>query len=155
MNAINASAGASAASQVYATRATYTADEQTAETTKTASDTVTLSDKARQAQNKWQELAANYDVHNMSASEMRSLSRELFDGGFIGTGEMMVIGAPTAMNEDPLKKHDLLNDMRHTYQLSSAMGGHSKESSELYLKSIEVLERLGKTRPIQRFANFS
>ncbi|QPB81881.1 hypothetical protein CWC22_002215 [Pseudoalteromonas rubra] len=148
MNAINASAGASAASQVYATRNTYTAEEPSDNPHKAGatSDTVTLSDKARQAENKWQELAAKYDVHNMSAGEMRSLSRELFDGGFIGTGEMMVIGAPTSMNEDPFKKHDLLNDMKHTYQLSSAMGGHSKESSELYLKSIEIIQRLGQTR---------
>ncbi|MCG7535730.1 hypothetical protein [Pseudoalteromonas sp. OOF1S-7] len=148
MHAINANTGASAASQVYATRTGYNHEKQTANTAtaSSASDSVTLSDKARQAENQWQVLAAKYDVHNISAGEMRSLSRELFEGGFIGTGEMMVIGAPTSMNEQSLKKHDLLSDMRHTYQLSSAMGGHSRESGELYLKSIDVLERLSKTR---------
>ncbi|WP_046005357.1 hypothetical protein [Pseudoalteromonas rubra] len=148
MHAINANTGTSAASQVYTTRTGYATNEQTAADT-AKSDTVTLSDTARQAENKWQALAAKYDVHKMSAGDMRSLSRELFDGGFIGTGEMMAIGAPTSMNEDPFKKHDLLSDMRHTYQLSSAMGGHSKDSSELYLKAIDVLEQLSKTRSAQ------
>lgn len=106
------------------------------------SDQVSISDAGRQAQGKWQEIANKYDVHSITAKDMRSLSKDLYDGGFIGTGQMMAIGAPTSMNEDPNQKHDLLNDMRETFKISTAMGGHTEQSKQIYLDSIAVLERL-------------
>lgn len=110
------------------------------------SDQLSISDAGKQAQGKWQEIANKYDVHSITAKDIRSLSRDLYDAGFIGTGQMMAIGAPTSMNEDPNQKHDLLNDMRETFKISTSMGGLIGQSQKVYLESIAVLEHLGQSK---------
>ena len=78
---------------------------------KSVSDSVSISEQAHKMNENWQTIASQYDLHSIYGDEIRSLSKELFEGGFIGRGEMMAIGAPTSMNELPNQKHDLLNDM--------------------------------------------
>lgn len=113
---------------------------------KSVSDSVSISEQAHKMNENWQTIASQYDVHSIYGDEIRSLSKELFEGGFISRGEMMAIGAPTSMNELPNQKHDLLNDMKHTYKLSTSLGAHNSGSSEVYLNAIDVLTRLEQTR---------
>lgn len=113
---------------------------------KSVSDSVSISEQAHKMNENWQTIASQYDLHSIYGDEIRSLSKELFEGGFIGRGEMMAIGAPTSMNELPNQKHDLLNDMKHTYKLSTSFGGHNSGSNEVYLNAIDVLTRLEQTR---------
>jgi len=113
---------------------------------KLTTDSVTISEQGKNAQSNWQNIAANYNVNNITGADARQLSKDLFEGGFIGRGEMMAIGAPMSMNENPYQTYDLLGDMRYTFDLTSSMGGHNKASSEFYLKSIDVLTRLKQTR---------
>lgn len=115
-------------------------------TMQSTSTQVQISDNAKHAQEKWQSIANQYDVHNISDAESASMSRELFDAGFINTTQMMIMMAPSSMNDSPLKKHDLLNDMKHTFKLSNALGGHSHTSKNAYLSAINILERLNTSR---------
>ncbi|AOT11812.1 hypothetical protein [Pseudoalteromonas luteoviolacea] len=118
----------------------------TATSTKTHSTQVQLSDHAHAADAKWQSIANQYDVHNISDAESSHMSRELFDAGFINTTQMMILMAPTSMNESPLKKHDMLNDMKHTFKLSNALGGHSHTSKNAYISALNILEHLNTSR---------
>lgn len=113
---------------------------------KSVSDSVSISEQAHKMNENWQTIASQYDLHSIYGDEIRSLSKELFEGGFIGRGEMMAIGAPTSMNELPNQKHDLLNDMKRTYKLSTSFGGQNSGSNEVYLNAIDVLTRLEQTR---------
>ncbi|KID55100.1 hypothetical protein JF50_25170 [Pseudoalteromonas luteoviolacea] len=115
-------------------------------TMQSASTQVQISDNAKHAQEKWQSIANQYDVHNISDAESASMSRELFDAGFINTTQMMIMMAPSSMDGSQLKKHDLLNDMKHTFKLSNALGGHSHTSKNAYLSAINILERLNTSR---------
>ncbi|MDK2595784.1 hypothetical protein [Pseudoalteromonas obscura] len=107
---------------------------------------VHISENGRIADTKWQSIANKYDVHNISDVEAGAMSRDLFDAGFINTTQMMILMAPSSMNETPLKKHDMLNDMKYTFQISASLGGHSPTSKEHYLNAINVLERLKDSR---------
>ncbi|KJY92172.1 hypothetical protein [Pseudoalteromonas piscicida] len=107
-----------------------------------ATDTVAISEAGKQAHQNWQNIASKYDVNNISAQEARAMSKELFEGGLISTGQMMAIGAPTSMVENPSQKYNLLNDMKHTFSLSNSLSAQTKEARANYLNSISILERL-------------
>ncbi|MCE0556107.1 hypothetical protein [Motilimonas sp. E26] len=109
-------------------------------------DTVTISETGKRAQQNWQDIASKYDVHNISAQEVSAMSRELFEGGFINSGQMMAIGAPTSMVESPFKKYDLLNDMKQTFSLSASLGSQTNAAKTDYLNAISTLERLNEYR---------
>ncbi|RRS08442.1 hypothetical protein EAG18_12010 [Pseudoalteromonas sp. J010] len=106
---------------------------------------VSISQTANNAEHNWQTIASKYKVHNISAAEARTMSRELFEGGFIDSGQMMAIGAPISMTENPHEKIDLLGDMKRTFEISAASGGLSKTSREIYASAITTLENLAKT----------
>ncbi|MCF6439972.1 hypothetical protein L1077_11060 [Pseudoalteromonas luteoviolacea] len=115
-------------------------------TMQSASTQVQISDNAKHAQEKWQSIANQYDVHNISDAEAGAMSRELFDSGFINTTQMMILMAPSSMDGSKLKKHDLLNDMKHTFKLSNALGGHTQASKNAHASAINILERLDETK---------
>ncbi|MBQ4876202.1 hypothetical protein J8M21_03140 [Pseudoalteromonas luteoviolacea] len=115
-------------------------------TMQSASIQVQISDNAKYAQEKWQSIANQYDVHNISDAEAGAMSRELFDSGFINTTQMMILMAPSSMDGSQLKKHDLLNDMKHTFKLSNALGGHTQASKNAHASAINILERLDETK---------
>ncbi|PAY02956.1 hypothetical protein CKO50_01910 [Pseudoalteromonas sp. HM-SA03] len=106
---------------------------------------VSISPTANNAEHNWQNVASKYNVHNISAAEVRAISRELFEGGFIDSGQMMAIGAPISMNESPHEKINLLGDMKRTFEISAASGGLNKTSREIYASAITTLENLAKT----------
>ncbi|MDW7548878.1 hypothetical protein [Pseudoalteromonas peptidolytica] len=106
---------------------------------------VSISQTANNAEHNWQTIASKYNVHNISAAEARTMSRELFEGGFIDSGQMIAIGAPISMTENPHEKIDLLGDMNRTFEISAASGGLSKTSREIYASAITTLENLAKT----------
>ncbi|TMP43169.1 hypothetical protein CWB96_03435 [Pseudoalteromonas citrea] len=133
------------ATNPYTASAGAAANTTTGTTHQPNTDTVTISNAAKQAESNWQNIATKYNVHSITAPQMRTLSRDLFDSGFIGAGEMMAIGAPTSMLEDPTIQHDLLNDMRHTFKLSSALSGHTEQAKTTYLNAIDVLEHLAQS----------
>ncbi|MCG7546585.1 hypothetical protein [Pseudoalteromonas sp. Of7M-16] len=108
----------------------------------TDTEQVLISEGGKTAETKWHSIANKYDVHNISEAEAGAMSRDLFEAGFINTTQMMILMAPSSMNETPLKKHDMLNDMKYTFQISASLGGHSRASKEHYLSAINVLERL-------------
>ncbi|MGC0119919.1 hypothetical protein [Pseudoalteromonas piscicida] len=72
---------------------------------------VSISQTANCAEHNWQTIASNYNVHNISAAEVRAMSRELFEGGFIDSGQMMAIGAPISMTENPHEKINLYHSV--------------------------------------------
>ncbi|QUI61651.1 hypothetical protein GSF04_03805 [Pseudoalteromonas sp. A22] len=106
---------------------------------------VSISQTANCAEHNWQTIASNYNVHNISAAEVRAMSRELFEGGFIDSGQMMAIGAPISITENPHEKINLLGDMKRTFEISAASGGLNKTSREIYASAINTLEHLAKT----------
>ncbi|MDK1288662.1 hypothetical protein [Pseudoalteromonas umbrosa] len=120
--------------------------EEPKSTMQPASTQVQISDNAKHAQEKWQSIASQYDVRNISDAETGAMSRELFDSGFINTTQMMILMAPSSMDGSQLKKHNLLNDMKHTFKLSNALGGHTQASKNAHASAINILERLDETK---------
>ncbi|MEQ2354161.1 hypothetical protein [Pseudoalteromonas piscicida] len=106
---------------------------------------VSISQTANNAEHNLQNIASKYNVHNLSATEVRAMSQELFEGGFIDSGQMMAIGAPISMTENPHEKINLLGDMKRTFEISAANGGLNKTSQEIYASAINTLEQLAKT----------
>ena len=138
---------ANALSQLYSAYTNKQSDSESIRSAENrASDTVSLSETGRQAEARWKEIAGNYDVHSLSQEGAQRLSRDLFEGGFISSSEMMAISAPFSMNENAGGERDLLADMRTTLKLSSGTDGYTQQARETYLNSISVLERLAATR---------
>ncbi|GAA0346474.1 hypothetical protein GCM10009092_08670 [Bowmanella denitrificans] len=107
-------------------------------------DKVSLSQQGKQLQENWQSLADNYDVTNISQREMHALSDALYQGGFIGRGELLVLGAPRSMNADANSRHNFLGKMQQS--LSRFSNGMPAEAQKHYQGAIDVLQALANSR---------
>lgn len=107
-------------------------------------DKVSISAQGKQLQASWQSLADGYDVRNISQREMSALSDALYQGGFIGRGEHLVLGAPRSMHANPDTKHDMLGEMQQSFaRYSSTMAAEAKQN---YQGAIDILQNLASSR---------
>jgi len=91
--------------------------------TKTASDNsnkhvsgeqVSISPAGHSAEAKWQQIAAKYDVTNISTNDRATMAAELRGNGLISTKDQMAMMAPLSMNDDLETKVDFLSINRES-----------------------------------------
>lgn len=107
-------------------------------------DKVSISVQGKQLQESWQSLADGYDVRNISQREMSALSDALYQGGFIGRGEHLVLGAPRSMQADPNTKHDMLGEMQQSFGRFAQ--GMTTQAKQNYQGAIDILQNLAGSR---------
>ncbi|MBT1065131.1 hypothetical protein KJY73_16180 [Bowmanella sp. Y26] len=115
------------------------------QTTSSASaDQVSISAAGKELQQSWQSLADGYDVRNISQNELHALSDALYQGGFIGRGEHLVLGAPRSMHAAPDTKYDLLGEMQQSFGRFAQ--GMTTEEKHNYQGAIDILRDLASSR---------
>ncbi|MFK5856673.1 MAG: hypothetical protein QM503_11115 [Bacteroidota bacterium] len=93
------------------------------------------------AADKWQQVANNYDVTNISQNETVDMVTELLDNSLISSTDGLFILAPASMNVDPNSKRNMLSNFRDSLDFGNANGGSAE-----YIKNIEsavaILDKL-------------
>jgi len=108
-------------------------------------DKVNISTSAKTAEGVWQEVAAKFDVNNISRSERGELASTLVSNGMIKSDVAMQIVKPLSMNESSEDRVDFLSVMKGAFEFNQA-AGLNRDQLELQMKAIELLERLKKLR---------
>lgn len=108
-------------------------------------DKVNISTSAKIAEGAWQEVAAKFDVNNISRSERGELASTLVSNGMIKSDVAMQIIKPLNINERSEDRTDFLSVMKGAFEFNQA-AGLSRSQLELQMKAINVLERLNSLR---------
>ena len=108
-------------------------------------DKVNISTSAKIAEGAWQEVAAKFDVNNISRSERGELASTLVSNGMIKSDVAMQIIKPLNINERSEDRTDFLSVMKGAFEFNQA-AGLSRDQLELQMKAINVLERLNSLR---------
>jgi len=93
------------------------------------------------AEARWQQIAGNYDVTNISTRERAAMTGELLESGLISSTEGMALAAPYSMNENLDTKRDYLTISREALAFSK-QNGASPQQVELQQKIAGILEKL-------------
>ena len=117
-------------------------------------DSVTISNGAKELGNIEQDIAKRYDVHNLSENERIAMAGELFDNNLITPTQYAVMSFPIEKmtsqwpgyegTYDPNKKRDFLQ--QSIDQLAFAKSGGSSQETRSRGEVISVLENLNKLR---------
>lgn len=105
------------------------------------SDTVKISNEGHKAQAKWQEIAAQYDVTDLSTNERVEMAGQLQKNGLIPDDIMIFMVMPSSMNTDLNQKEDFLGAIKESFEMEKSSGLGQKQL-EMRIKSIEILEHL-------------
>lgn len=107
-----------------------------------AADKLTLSEAGRNAGNKWQEIANQYDPTNISYNELTSMSFNLQESGLITPAEGLAMRAPPSRDFNPNEKYDTLALARQAVEFDNSLGATQDKSAQLRVRVLEVLETL-------------
>ncbi|MBC3764608.1 hypothetical protein [Neptunicella marina] len=85
-------------------------------------------------QAEWQQIAARFDVTNISTSERAELAGQLAEKGLISSEMQLKLAAPSSMNDDFQTKTNFLAEMQNSQQV--------QQGDPLALKTLKVLQQL-------------
>jgi len=100
------------------------------------SSVVTISPEAKLAN-----IAARYDVTNISPNEVKEMAKELYDNNLISEKEALLLYIPSSIDENPNQKYNYL-DGRHKDLAAAIKTGYVTQKNGILEKNIEILEHL-------------
>ncbi|MBO1255153.1 hypothetical protein J3L16_05555 [Alteromonas sp. 5E99-2] len=114
-------------------------------TTKSTADTVSISTAGLSAEQRWQEIADKYDLTNVTANEVTTMAKELYDNKLISATEMFDMYVPEDINFhlNLDTKRDHIENMTNRLTGLNNAEGISRESIEQATKILEMLKDLG------------
>lgn len=104
-------------------------------------DKVSISADAYSVGKNWQNIAAKYDVTNISNQDRTNLAGELQEKGLISGEVGIFMAMPLSMSQNPNEKTNFIDVAKQSLQ-NSIDGGASSEQIELRKKAIGILEHL-------------
>lgn len=106
-------------------------------------DTVTISDFAKNSDSKWKEISNKYNVSHISPNEISGMARELFDNKLISTDEYLSMYVPENINDNMDLKRNHLNNMSKDLYVLKQQGTYTPEALDSATRVVNILKRIG------------
>jgi len=107
----------------------------------TPTDTVSISNSGKSAEEKWQQISEKYDVANMSQTEVGKMTAELSENKLIPQEVLLHMLAPASMNQDFEQKYNILGKMHDSFESAKMFGG-SQDQIDKQKLVVEIFEQL-------------
>jgi len=119
--------------------------EALSNTEKVTADTISISETGRTAEQKWQEMSEKYDMRNITANEVMTMAKELYDSGLISGSDMLGMYRPEDINwgSNLDTKRDHLKNMTLSLEAIKAHGQSTPEGIRQSERVLELLKRIG------------
>lgn len=101
---------------------------------------VSISQEGNNAAASMHDIAAKYNVNDISQKERMQMVTELTEAGLISSGVALHLRAPRSMNEKPNDRSDLLGEMKESLIVDK--NSPDSEHMKNKLRAIDILEEL-------------
>lgn len=129
------------ASRIYQAQSSTTITDTNITVNKSAADKVTISDAGLNAENKWQDIAKQYNPTNISYNELANMVTSLRESELITSEESLALLAPPSMNFDPNEKYNALASARKSVEFDQSPSTTSRDA-QLRIRSLDILETI-------------